>query len=360
LNTKKLTLNDRNFLSYLRGLSIFVIVFGHVGGFWAYRPYSEFLHVFVPIFFFLSGAVSYFSYKKTKRVQDYLKKRFFSLLIPYYMVCVLSLAVYTYTHKQLPDLNLLNLVKWIQIRPSNDIMPFPLGQVWFLNTLFFITLVSPILFIIKDKNKYVLPFIIGFILILSGTELFFKVNTHITFFNNNLYKPIIHSSFYMFGILYFTGEIYKKLNFIILFLIFTFITSILLVNFFNLNIDYAYHINKPDIYYVCGSFTAISFTLLIKNYFIRIVQYIKIIRFSLLFLHKHTFSFFLLHTFSIFLAEKIFGLDNPSEKTVFYGLTKLFIVIFLTCLFSIPFTRLSNWSVNFIREKSIIRTEKNK
>lgn len=41
---------DSRFLAILRSLSIFVIVFGHVGGFWLFRPWSEFLHVFVPIF----------------------------------------------------------------------------------------------------------------------------------------------------------------------------------------------------------------------------------------------------------------------------------------------------------------------
>ncbi len=39
--------DDSLFLAYLRGISILVIVFGHVGGFWIFRPYSEFLNVFV-------------------------------------------------------------------------------------------------------------------------------------------------------------------------------------------------------------------------------------------------------------------------------------------------------------------------
>ena len=47
---------DSQFLAYLRSLSILVIVFGHIGLFWVYKPYSEFLHVFIPIFFFISGA----------------------------------------------------------------------------------------------------------------------------------------------------------------------------------------------------------------------------------------------------------------------------------------------------------------
>ena len=50
---------DSLLLKYSRGLSIFVIVFGHVGGFWFYDPYSRFLLV-VNAVFFLSLVLSQF------------------------------------------------------------------------------------------------------------------------------------------------------------------------------------------------------------------------------------------------------------------------------------------------------------
>lgn len=47
---------NSDIFKYYRGLSIIIIVFGHVGGFWFYEPYSRFLLVFNSVFFlFLVG-----------------------------------------------------------------------------------------------------------------------------------------------------------------------------------------------------------------------------------------------------------------------------------------------------------------
>lgn len=69
---RRLSHTDSTFLLYLRSLSIFIIVFGHVGGFWVFKPYSEFLQVFVPMFFFISGAVSFYSFNRSSNLTDYL------------------------------------------------------------------------------------------------------------------------------------------------------------------------------------------------------------------------------------------------------------------------------------------------
>ena len=58
--TLKLTADDSQFLAILRALAILVIMLGHAGLlFWLHRPHSEFLHVVVALFFFISGAVAY-------------------------------------------------------------------------------------------------------------------------------------------------------------------------------------------------------------------------------------------------------------------------------------------------------------
>ena len=211
--------NDSNFLSYLRGLSIFVIVFGHVGGFWVFRPYSEFLHVFVPIFFFISGAVSFYSFNKTSSITKYYLKRLLGLLIPYYQFCILTFLGFFIINRQFPSFDVNNILELIQIRPSNAIMPFPVGQIWFLHTLFFIILISPLYFFLQKKKESILFFFIVIIVIFSGIQLFIEIDNSIFLLGNNLYKPLVHSIFYIFGIICFSTNRIRNLKFMVPFFI---------------------------------------------------------------------------------------------------------------------------------------------
>jgi peptidoglycan/LPS O-acetylase OafA/YrhL len=93
VNDRCISPTDSRFLAYLRGLAILVIVFGHCGGGWVFKPYSGFLNVFVPVFFSLSGAVCYHSYRRSHSVGDYITKRVVGLLTPYYLLCLLSLVL---------------------------------------------------------------------------------------------------------------------------------------------------------------------------------------------------------------------------------------------------------------------------
>ncbi len=77
-----------------------------------------------------------------------------NLMVPYYLLCILSLIVFIITQGHLPSPNFGNILCWLQIRPTQ--MPFPIGQVWFLNTLFIIFLFSPLYFRLYKGNKYLL------------------------------------------------------------------------------------------------------------------------------------------------------------------------------------------------------------
>lgn len=328
-------------ISFLRGISIFVIVFGHVGGFWFYRPYSEFLHVFIPLFFFLSGGVTIFSYNNSKTLKEYYFKRIVSLLLPYYLVCLLSLGVYSVVHGTLPHIDFDHLNMWLQLRPSNDIMAFPLGQVWFLNTLFFITIISPVFFYLISTCSSAIYCLICFSIILSGMQMFFDVGSFFSFYGHNMFKPAIHSTFYIFGAIVYTGELYKKRTLLAVIAASNICVSFFLVRLMNLEIDYAFHIFAPDLYYVSGSFAFIAIVMLFQNTINVFVYKASLIKFALLFMYKHTFSIFLLHTFSIFLVEQISCLANPSVKSIQYGIVKLVLVLLITSMFSILFTNLS-------------------
>lgn len=333
---------DSAFTGYLRSLSILVIVFGHVGGFWFFRPYSEFLHVFVAIFFFLSGAVNYYSYNRTKKIFVYYAKKLISLLVPYYLLCLLSLFVFIVANNRIPHFDLHHLIMWLQIRPSPDIHPFPIGQVWFIHTLFFITLLSPVWFYLNEKKPRLLVLIIIGLFIFSSFKFIYPVNDYFFFFGNNIYLPLIHSMFYVSGIILFSSEKSpSKISLITVLSSMVFI-SIMLILYLDINPDYEYHIEAPDMYYCAGCFAAISLFLLIKKEIVEFIdQNAGIIRLAG-FLNKHAFSFYLMHTFAIFLVEISFFSHFNFKKNVAYGILKLCMVFATTTLLVIPFTKCSH------------------
>ncbi len=330
---------DSEFLRYLRGLAIFIIVFGHVGGFWFYRPYSGFLLVAVPIFFMISGAVSYPSYKRSKSVSFYLLKRSFSLLIPYYLLCLFSLIVYILEQKQMPAFSLEKLFMWLAIVPSRDIMPFPVGQIWFLYVLLVISILSPFYFYAYERCCYAL-FSFGLVAILmAAVQHFFDLAGILTLWKFHFFKPLICSLFFISGFyLFFSSKSHKVL---FLFGFFSLIASIFLFLKFRFNPDLSYHAHPPDLYYVLISFFFIFLVYVLRPFFLKVISSVKLFVLILDFFYKHTFSIFLLHSFSIYFVERYLGLI--SEKDIFYGLKRLFFVLLITIILAVPFTRLSSF-----------------
>ena len=196
----KISKEDSAFLTYLRSISIFIIVFGHIGGFWAFKPYSEFLHVFVPVFFFISGAVSLPSYTRSKSIFHYYLKRFTGLLVPYYLLCLLCLLVSILQNGEIPLFDWHNLSLWLQLSPPGGASPFPLGHIWFLHTLFFIILISPLYFHFVN-NKKILAILLFLAITPSAIQLIYDIDNSFYLFGNNLFKPTVHSSFFIFGFL---------------------------------------------------------------------------------------------------------------------------------------------------------------
>ena len=339
MNSVSLSAADSKFLSYLRSFSIFIIVFGHVGGFWVYPPFSEFLHVFVPVFFFISGAVSYLSFKRSPVLSKYYLKRFIGLLVPYYLLCLLVLLAYVMSTGAMPLFDFANLIKWLQIRPSDDLMMFPLGQVWFLHTLFIITLLSPIYFILVRQPLLLIALLILFISI-STVQFFVDIDDLFIIEGNNLFKPIIHSIFYILGAMFVAWNLFSATRINSAVMIVSVSLCLALVWLFNPKLGYAHHTYAPDIYYVLGSLAAITAFVLARAVLVRVISNSSVLRLGFEFFHRHTFSIFLLHSLSIYLAERLLGLENAASHAVAYGLLKLVVVLLFTCLISVPFSAL--------------------
>ena len=333
---------DSEYLYVLRAVSIFVIVLGHVGGFWFWRPWSEFLHVSVPVFFFVSGAVSYNSFLQGKSLSLYIKKRVTGLIIPYYCICFLALLVYLVLTKRLPKFSLGYFLDWLTITPGNKIMPFPLGQVWFLHTLLIIPIISPVFFFLYQKRSFLFPLFLVCSVLVSFIQMKSNISPTFMVAGHNLFEPLVHSLFFCLGFLILDLPKLHSASFSItaggVFLG----LSVFLVKILNLNPDYGFHTFPPDFYYVAGSLCTIWALVSLQDCIMKVYRRFPLVHGPVRFLFRHTFAIYLLHTFGIFLAEEVFGLAHPEHKDIIYGVFKLFIVLGITFSISLLFTKVSS------------------
>lgn len=339
--------DDSRFLVYLRGIAILAIVVGHLGG-WILPPYTEFVAVFVPVFFFLSGAVSYYSYQRSSTIPKYLVKRIGGILVPYWMLCVFWLAVYLAVNSTLPEFSVPGLFRWLFFRPDGSAALFGIGQVWFLHTLVIILLASPVLFELYQRHPRWLMALMVVPLALAATQTFRDVHADFYVLGNNFYKPVVHGLFFVGGFVYFTSPTARRKPVLAGLGAAALLMSVCLVTLFDQDVNCSPHTFSPDLYYVAVSVCAIVGVLLFQTWFLRLCDVIAPARVTLRFLHKYTFPIFLLHGFAIYVSEEVFGLVHPDGGHLVYAVTKCAIVILVTCVLAVPFGSASTWLVNML------------
>lgn len=327
-------------------MAIAVVVFGHVGGFWAFRPYTEFLHVVVPVFFFLSGAVCYFSFLRSKSTVDYMAKRLLGLLVPYYLLCVLCLSVYAVMDGEPAAVTPRIVLDWLTIQPTTSLMGFPIGQVWFLHTLSIILIASPIYFTCYRSMPWLLVAIAVAALLLASLQLRNDVHSLFTVGGHDLFKPIVHSLFFITGFVWINSIRFRSKPLLVTLGLTSGVLCAGLAASGLVDVDLATHTYSPDLYYVAASFAALCGVLLLQNQLLALSARVGLITQSLDFLHRHTLAIYLLHTFSIYLVEQWFHLTGPQQHPVTYGIVKFALVMGLTCVMAIPFSRISAWLAN--------------
>ncbi len=325
---------DSKFLAHLRALSIFIIVFGHVGGFWIFGPASKFLLVFLSSFFFISGVVSFVSINKYSSLLRWMLRRFISLYLPYLLFCLFPIGFYLFVHR---SFSLYALLSWLKMHPAASYTSYPVGHLWFIQTLMIITVfMAPLMFLLFQKNSFAPWLYLIFVSLLAFFKFSGFISNEIYFLGFPLYKPFVYSLFYVLGWFFLLN---KRLFFSSLFLIIIFLLfSLCLFSSIQKHHSFYFegHIHPPDIYFILGSILAIIFFVRVKDYFNKFFSFSLLKNFSKFFF-DHTYAIYLWHTFAIFLAETIFAFLLPSSKNLTYGVIKLIIVLALTCIFSFVF-----------------------
>ena len=161
-------LNTRNvIIDILKGIAIGLVVIGHViqfgtigDGFWANDLFKIIYSFHMPLFIFVSGYVSIKGITQ-RSVFETIKKRFFTLIIPFLawaVIMYLYLIVGNFVLGSQTELNFLKYIGRAILYPGNSL--------WFLWVLFFLNILLAVIFKLTPRLRIIFS-IIFYIMILA-------------------------------------------------------------------------------------------------------------------------------------------------------------------------------------------------
>ncbi len=133
------------YLDIAKGIGILLVVWAHGGG-----PFTKEIYAFhMPLFFLISG----YLYNQKVTWHDFLKKKFFSLYVPF-LLCNGVFIVFDYITglERLPAAKELNKVIKIALTLSKE--GIFLGATWFLGALFAVSVIYKIADTMLEKYRY--------------------------------------------------------------------------------------------------------------------------------------------------------------------------------------------------------------
>lgn len=346
--------NERLFIDRLRGLSIIRVVLVHLGLSWFYPPYSQFFHNLLPVLFFVSGAVSHFSYLRSLKAGHYLLKRFLSMVGPFYVIGFFSVLIYWIINFQSPDFDFWAIVRWLTIVPGSGDTPFPMGQIWFIHAMVVIVFVS-FPFFVLSKNS-VIPLVICILssFFIAVAQQAYDINGYFYIFGHNLYQGIVNLGFFAFGALYYRKAHWFSFYVLSLLALSALIIVVSNIFIFNVDINMANHSYAPDTYYLAASFLAVFLVVMAKPIIDYVLNSVGVFDAIVLFFSKHAYSVFIIHSFSVYWLEIQFDLVDVASN-LYLALIKVISVFVISSALAIPTTwlskKLTNAFQNFLLNK---------
>lgn len=310
-----------------RGLSIFLVVMGHT-----ILPHSWLIYIYsfhMPFFFLLSG-YTYFP-EKYANFGNFLKRKSFSLLIPYLFFCLVGLAYF------IPFFKPSNLNEtFFQMLWSSNQLHAPFIPLWFLTCLF----LTEIIFYFFQK--YLKPIFLFLAVIVSlAIGLYFGLNYITLFWSLDI--ALVGILFYYLGYVIKNNQtMIDKMSSLWLYSL----TAIFLVLNFVLAYSHNYYVSM--IYRAYGNawyflsasiFGVLGYLLLSKILKETVLKKITIVEFmgknSLVILGFHTILFYLVS--DIF---RVYFNINPTGNLLY-----AFIYTVLTIILIVPFIyALNRWT----------------
>jgi peptidoglycan/LPS O-acetylase OafA/YrhL len=340
--TFSITPENQHYINIMRGISILRVVLVHLGLSWFYPPYSQYIGIFLPVLFFVSGAVSYYSFIKSSSLTEFLIKRLVLILTPFYIfaaiVIFLDASIYD---GGFPEMD--QLLRWLFVWPDLREVFFPLGQIWFINALVVMIFLTLPIFILSRKYPVVL--LIGvvapFLLSLANFFLPIYENFMAMSWLRNIIWPhqpwqtLILSCVFCAGAAHY--RFFQHLTVQTLASIATTLLVVSLLAFWALELDLELkeHVRKRSIYYLLLSFFAIYFLLAIRPLMLWVLSKFRPLEWLFLYANKYAYSIFLLHTLVLFSVEKVFNMEDLSGQ-VFMALLRMLMVVVITLILAKP------------------------
>jgi peptidoglycan/LPS O-acetylase OafA/YrhL len=333
---KDIGAENRRYIDLLRGASILRVMMVHLGLSWFYLPYSSYVGLLLPLLFFVSGTVSYFSFLRTKRMKTFVLKRLMSIMIPYYLLFIIIACA-----SLLQDgWSLGNITYWILMQPVHHGLPFSLAQTWYLQALVIIILISMPFFYLSQRSMnylYVLLVItFGFLCVNS----FVDIHQFLIFGAIDLYLAMSNAFFFILGAVYYVNEkIFNRHKLGILMFLTLVAFSSLLYGVGGGGLEA--HKVSPNLLYTSGFFVALTLLLLFQSTIQSSIERVKPISKLLKYCSTHAYSLFLLHTLTLGFVEIYI---YPAKLTGDFksAIIKMLMVIIITLLIAPFYTKLCN------------------
>jgi hypothetical protein len=119
--------------------------------------YSQYISIILPVFFFVSGAVSFNSVLNSKSKPYYFVNRYIALITPF-LVFLFPFLLLLILNED--TFNGYEVIKWLLAWPSRGSYLFDMRQLWFINALILMFFISYPIF--KLYRKSLKPLVIVF------------------------------------------------------------------------------------------------------------------------------------------------------------------------------------------------------
>jgi len=336
---QELSTRESVYLNYLKTLMILGVVLAHCGALWAYKPYTSVFTLLPTVFFFVSGAVTFYSFERSAELGSFYKKRLVGLLVPYALLCLIVLAYYMAVNLSLPPFSMTSLLKWVQINPGNA-SPFSVQHVWFLQTLLLITIIAPLFFVLLRKKVVLLYLLMALMVIVATMQHYVDLGEMMTLGRLHMEKVLTLSIYYVFGALYYTRLQHVGMKLLVPGLLISLAVAAGTLVGLKLDPDLVKHAYSPDLYFLSSGFVAVFLTLIARDFIMKCVEMWEPFRRYVLFASRHVFGIYILHVLPIFAFSYLFEVEG-GRVTVMQGLLRFVVAFVATSILTIPFSRIS-------------------
>ncbi len=174
-------------------------------------------------------------------------------------------------------------------------------------------------------------------------------------FDDRLYSPLFYSYMYALGNNYGINPTPFKKNIWIVVGPAGFALAFILAKVFSPTPYYTEHVFPPDLYFLLGSTAVIFFITSLQKYILAFLNNFKLLTTCSDFFYRHTFSIYLTHTLAIYLVEVTFFSFFPMEKNFLYGIVKILLVLSVTAVISIPFSKAATLVISLLIKSKATR-----